>query len=190
MVKNIRVVGKMKPPSPYRTYWLTEVRGKNFQPGFEPALSPSEMLKMGVFEGKYLNSARHEYPSAWFKGAKLSDTPDPSLNFFGVKSRTPLSVWQSNGWVHPQDPRGWFEWYCRYYNGRRSEDDARQIKRWRAFVRHSAQVLKNGQGDINKRRVQRQALLQWAWDPFPDVGFSSREESVLGKCIRLKKEVL
>lgn len=142
---------------------------KKFDPTFQPAFTPHEMLRLGVFEGKYLNSTMHEYPKSWLRGAKLSDTPDPSTNAFGVKSRQPLSVWAAKGWINPQDPHGWFQWYCRYYCGRRTDDDERQIKRWRAFSRHSAQVVYNGKGDPSIRRVQRQALLQWSWDPFPDV---------------------
>jgi hypothetical protein len=143
--------------------------------GFNPAFTPHQMLRLGVFEGKYLNSTMGEYPSSWARGAKLSDTPDPSINAFGRKSRQPLSVWKDSGWIHPQDPWGWFQWYCRYYTGRRTEDDLRQIKRWRSFVRHSAQVLKNGQGDPTIRPTQRQALLQWSYDPFPDVRAKTNE---------------
>jgi len=135
---------------------------------FKPFYTPKQMLALGVFEGKYLNSTRHEYPADWFVTAKLSDVPDERLNFFGVKSRMPLSEWQARGWIHPQDPLGFFQWYCRWYLGRRTADDARQQRRWAAFVRHSRQVFLYGDGDINKRRRQRQALLQWSHDPFPD----------------------
>lgn len=139
------------------------------QDGFRPALTPRQMLRLGVFEGLYLNSAQDEYPTSWFVGARLSLVPDVECNAFSAKSRLPLSAWQEQGWINPQDPRGWFEWYCRFYQGRRTEDDARQIKRWRAFVRHSAQVMKHGGGDVSVRPAQRQALLQWSHDPLPDV---------------------
>lgn len=136
---------------------------------FEPYYTPKQMLQMGVFEGKYLNSTRHEYPADWFIDAKLSDVPDERLNFFGVKSRMPLSAWIQNGWIHPQDPWGWFQWFCRYTLGRRTDDDERQIQRWASFnARHGRQVFLYGGGDINKRRRQRQALLQWSCNPFPD----------------------
>ena len=136
---------------------------------FQPYFTPKEMLEMGVFEGKYLNSTRHEFPSDWFENAILSDVPNPMLNFFKVKSRSPLSEWNRNGWIHPQDPLGWFQWYCRYTIGRRTDDDERQIKRWRSFgARHGAQVRMYGEGDIKKRPRQRQALLQWSHNPFPD----------------------
>jgi len=155
--------------SPAEKYILTRPCGDlSDHPEFQPWATPQEMLAFGVFEGRYLNSTRAEYPSEWFAEAKLSDQSDPTLNCFGVKSRMPLSQWQARGWIQPQDPLGWFQWYARFYLGRRSDDDARQIKRWAAFVRHSRQVYLYGCGDINRRRRQRQALLQWSWDPFPD----------------------
>ena len=138
-------------------------------PEFRPHLSPREMLIAGVFEGRYLNSCRDEYPEEWFIGARLSDVPDPRLNKFGLKSRTTKSWWHERNLIDPQDPRGWFEWYCRFWMGRRSTDDARQIRRWRGMVRHSAQVEKNGRGDVLHRRRQRQTLLQWSYNPTPDL---------------------
>lgn len=149
-------------------YRLDALPGGEFAPGFEPRFSPKEMLEMGVFEGKYCNDCRAELPEAWFANAKISDVPDPSLNFFGVKSRQSLRVWRDKGWIIGPDPRGWFQWYCRYYLGRRLPDvDARQIKRWRAFRRHAAQVRANcDPGDWSCRPRQRQALLQWSHDPF------------------------
>ena len=134
--------------------------------GFEPELSPKEMLALGVFEGKYLNDCRKEFPADWFSGAKTSDEADPQLNYFKVKSRKPLSHWKGKGWIIGDDPRGWFQWYCRAYLGRRDEKvDAEQCKRWKAFARHKAQLVKNcKKGDATCRPVQRQALLQWAYD--------------------------
>lgn len=151
------------------SYELTEPMGKNFDPEFQPQLSPQEMLELGVFNGKYLNDSRNEFPKEWFEHAKLykgeDKAGDPSLNFFKIKASQPLSEWQRKGWIHPQDPRGWFQWYCRYYMGRRSEDDERQIKRWKAFKRHIAQVKGNcAFGDFQCRPKQRQALLHWAYD--------------------------
>ncbi len=149
-------------------YTLSAPVGEDFAPGFKPHFTPQEMLELGVFEGKYMNDCRAEFPAAWFEKAKLSDTPDPSLNCFQIKSRQPLSVWRAKGWIIEPDPRGWFQWYCRYYLGRRiPEVDAFQIKRWRAFARHAAQVKKNcPPGDTACRPRQRQALLQWSYDPF------------------------
>lgn len=150
------------------SYNLVAPEGEDFDPDFKPDLSPKEMLAMGVFEGKYCNDCKGEFPADWFKDAKLSDKADPDLNYFGVKSRQPLSVWREKGWIYGPDPRGWFQWYCRYYMGRRLPDiDAIQIKRWRSFARHAGQIRANcDPGDIHCRPRQRQALLQWAYDPF------------------------
>ncbi len=150
------------------SYEITAPAGKRFAEGFEPHFSPQQMLSLGVFEGKYCNDCRGELPEDWFTEAKLSDTPDPERNYFGVKSRKPLSYWREKGWIHGPDPRGWFQWYCRYYLGRRlAEIDEIQIKRWRSFARHAGQIRANCEpGDIFCRPRQRQALLQWAYDPF------------------------
>ena len=149
------------------SYTRTKPTG-NFEdlPDFKPELTPNEMLRLGVFEGKYLQSFRDEFPANLFTGAKIADEPDEELNFFKVKSRQPLSVWKENGWINKQDPFGWFMWYVRTYYGRRSDDDDRQVKRWKSFVaRHKAQLVKNcKKGDHKCRPVQRQALLQWAID--------------------------
>jgi hypothetical protein len=150
------------------SYKLDEPEGENFASDFKPYCSPARMLELGVFEGKYLNDCAGEFPASWFENARLSDVPDVSLNHFGIKSRQPLSVWREKGWIVEPDPRGWFQWYCRYYLGRRLADvDAHQIKRWRAFSRHAGQIRANCEpGDIFCRRRQRQGLLQWAYDPF------------------------
>ena len=148
------------------SYQLTEPVGKNFHPQFKPELTPKEMLELGVFGGKYMTDCIQEFPSDWFENAKLCpERHDPALNFFGVKASQPLSAWRDKGWVYHEDPRGWFQWYCRYYMGRRCCDDERQIKRWKAMSRHIAQIKKNClQGDLNCRKKQRQALLHWAYD--------------------------
>ncbi len=147
-------------------YLLTQPAGRCFHPDFHPELTPAQMLELGVFGGKYLTDCRQEFPAAWFANAKLSpEQPRPELNCFGVSASQPLSCWLEKGWIHPQDPRGWFQWYCRYYMGRRSEDDDRQIKRWKAMQRHIAQLKRNCRpGDAGCRPVQRQALLHWAYD--------------------------
>jgi hypothetical protein len=131
-----------------------------------PELTPKEMLKLGVFGGKYMTDCQDEFPKDWFTQAKLSpEGHDKACNFFGVDASQPLAVWRQKGWIHPDDPRGWFQWYCRYYSGRRHSDDSRQIRRWRAFARHRTQVLKHCErGDLTCRPRQRQALMQWAYD--------------------------
>ena len=140
--------------------------GARISPGFTPELSPKQMLQLGVFGGKYMTDCRKEFPASWFKRAKLSPSrARASLNYFGVNASQPLSEWRRKGWIHPDDPRGWFQWYCRYYCGRRSQDDLRQIGRWRAVRRHVAQLKKHcNPRDLNCRRRQRQALLHWAYD--------------------------
>ena len=147
-------------------YYRTEPAGKNFAPDFKPELTPAQMLRLGVFGGKYLNDCRDEFPATWFAKAKLSpQRKNPGLNFFGVNASQSLAVWRRSGWIRPQDPRGWFQWYCRYYMGRRTADDARQVRRWRAIVRHVKAIRKNcEEGDLECRRRQRQAVLHWAYD--------------------------
>lgn len=134
---------------------------------FNPRFSPAEMLEMGVFEGKYCNDCTDELPENWFYNAKTSDYPDVSVNYFGIKSRQSLTVWRQKGWIYEPDPRGWFQWYCRSFLGRRlPEIDEIQIRRWRGFARHAGQVRANCQpADIFCRPRQRQALLQWSYDP-------------------------
>ncbi|MBD3380290.1 MAG: hypothetical protein GF408_07505 [Candidatus Omnitrophica bacterium] len=164
MKRTVTVNDKMQKG--YR-YELTEPEGRNFHPGFRPALKPAEMLRLGVFGGKYMTDCRDEFPASWYKGARLSpEKADPSLNFFGVRASKPLNYWKEKGWIHPDDPRGWFQWYCRYYMGRRMpEEDERQIKRWKAMTRHIAQIEKHcRKGDLKCRPKQRQALLHWAYD--------------------------
>lgn len=153
--------------SGYR-YKIEAGAGRSFDPEFEPEFTPKQMLEAGVFEGKYLNDCMDEYPASWFKKAKLSDTPDPSINYFKIKSRQPLWVWRKKDWIIEPDPRGWFQWYCRYYQGRRIDDvDRAQIKRWKGFRRHAGQIRANCEpGDLTCRPRQRQALLQWAHDAF------------------------
>lgn len=149
------------------SYCLSEPEGRNFHPDFCPELTPKEMLALGVFGGKYLTDCRDEFPSDWFANAKLSPShKDIGLNYFSVDASQSLGEWKNKGWIFSEDPRGWFQWYCRYYLGRRIEgEDERQIKRWRAFSRHAGAVKKNCELlDHGCRRKQRQALLHWAYD--------------------------
>lgn len=148
------------------SYELTEPMAENFDPLFKPDLTPAQLLKMGVFGGKYMTDCRQEFPADWYTEAKLSARRrNPELNFFGVDASKPLSYWQEKGWLHEDDPRGWFQWYCRYFMGRRHADDERQIKRWRNMNRHISQLKKNCiRGDLLCRPRQRQALLHWAYD--------------------------
>jgi hypothetical protein len=152
-LKIVRVNDKMQRG--YR-YAITAPIGRSFDPEFCPELTPKEMLALGVFCGKYMTDCRNEFPAS----------RDCSLNYFGVDASQSLSVWRDKRWIHADDPRGWFQWYCRYYMGRRMpQEDARQIRRWKAIRRHVAQIKKHCEpGDPMCRPRQRQALLQWAYD--------------------------
>ena len=148
-------------------YELAAPAGRDFSPEFRPDLTPKEMLKLGIFCGKYITDCRAEFPASWFARAKLSPSRrDCALNYFGVDASQPLSEWRRKGWINPDDPRGWFQWYCRYWIGRRiPQEDACQIGRWKAMTRHVAQIRKNCEpGDSFCRPRQRQALLHWAYD--------------------------
>lgn len=148
-------------------YFLVEPIGKNFDPDFKPELTPPQMLELGVFGGKYMTDCQNEFPSSWFQKAKFfSKFHNSKLNYFKINASQPLSVWRQKGWIFDQDPRGWFQWYCRYYMGRRiPPEDTRQIKRWKAIRRHIGQIKKNcKRGDLSCRPKQRQALLHWAYD--------------------------
>ena len=147
-------------------YTRTEPMGTNFDPEFTPELTPYEVLKLGAFGGKYMTDCTEEFPD-WYDGVQLChERHVPEYNFFGVNASQSLSVWRAKGWIYEEDPRGWFQWYCRYYSGRRiPEEDTRQIKRWKQMVRHIAQVRYNcRKGDYTCHTKQRQALLHWAYD--------------------------
>ena len=149
------------------SYSLSEEMGKNFHFDFKPELEPKEMLALGIFGGKYMNDCFNEFPDNWFENAILSEhKKDSNLNFYKIDASMPLSHWKSKGWIHEDDPRGWFQWYCRYFMGRRlADEDIRQIKRWKSIVRHLGAIKKNcKKGDLSCRKKQRQALLHWAYD--------------------------
>lgn len=164
---NKKVVVNNKMQKGY-TYFLTEKVGKNFHPDFKPDLTPREMLELGIFGGLYFGDKPKEYPKSWFAKAKISKDhrQHKELNFFKVNASQPLAIWRDKNWISKEDPRGWFEWYCRYYLGRRLEkEDDRQIKRWNAIRRHLGALVKNcRKGDVFCRPRQRQALLHWGYD--------------------------
>ena len=162
---NKTVVVNDKMQRGYR-YELTEPVGKHFDARFKPQLSPKQMLALGVFGGVYMRDCTKEFPKDWFTRAKFAKGKrDKRLNYFGVHASQPLSVWKKKGWIYKDDPRGWFQWYCRYYQGRRGPDDERQIKRWLAMTRHIAQLARACRArDESCEPRRRQALLHWAYD--------------------------
>jgi len=134
---------------------------------FKPQLTPKKMLELGVFGGSYFGLNIKEYPKTWFKNAKISKNFDVSINRFKVKSGLSRKEWLDKGWIFKEDPLGWFQWYCRYSMGRRiPRIDKIQIKRWKNFKRHVMAIKKNCEPqNLSCRRRQRQAILQWAYDP-------------------------
>ena len=145
-----------------------KIINKNFYKIFKPELSPKKMLKLGVFGGSYFGLKIKEYPKDWFLKVRISKNFDVSLNRFKVKSGLSRNEWLKKGWIYKEDPLGWFQWYCRFYNGRRIPHiDEIQIKRWKNFRRHVMAIKKNCEpGDLSCRKRQRQAILQWAYNPF------------------------
>ncbi len=149
------------------TYYLTEPIGKNFDSKFKPELTPKEMLHLGVFGGKYMSDCKKEFPASWTKGVKFShEQHDPKLNYFKINASLSLKEWKDKGWIYYEDPRGWFQWYCRYYYGRRIPlEDTRQIKRWYAIRRHVGLLRSRCLSkDLACMPKARQALLHWAYD--------------------------
>lgn len=164
MKKTVIVNDKMQKG--YR-YELVEPIGRNFAPDFKPDLTPAETLAIGVFGGVYMRDCTKEFPKSWFTKAKFAEGKrDAKINYFKVNASQPLAQWRRKGWIYHEDPRGWFQWYCRYYMGRRiPKEDTRQIKRWNAIRRHLGQIVAHCRpGDATCRPRQRQALLHWAYD--------------------------
>jgi hypothetical protein len=139
---------------------------------FKPLLTPYEMLELGVFDGSYYE----EYSD--FKDAPVVR----KKNLFASDVSSSKDTWIRNGWITPEDPLGWFQWYVRFWHGRRVESvDKFQIGRWCSFVaRHGAQVKKNGNGDSKKRVRQRQCLIHWAADPIPDIEIEDKVSYLKG----------
>jgi len=135
---------------------------------FKPQLTPKQMLELGVFGGSYFGKKIKEFPKSWFKKAKISKNFDVNLNRFKVKSGLSKEHWIKKGWIFKEDPLGWFQWYCRFSMGRRLPNiDEIQIKRWKNFKRHVVAIQKNCErNDLFCRKKQRQAILQWAYNPF------------------------
>ena len=160
-------------------------------PMFLPNLTPKEILKMGSFGGTYFrpitssitkkkySNVHKEFPANWFTGLNIdvyvsSEKCNPSLNKYKVAAGTSLNAWESSGWIKEVDPYGWFQWYCRFYQGRRCEDDARQVDRWNKYAGEKSgrwrrnlinRCKKNNKSydDESVSPVIRQGLQQWAY---------------------------
>lgn len=161
-------------------------------PDFKPNLTPQEAIQRGSFGGTYFRDIKSavtgvsylgkevikEFPQSWFKGLDLdtmvcSPTYSKHVNRFGASCGGGLGQWETSGWISELDPYGWFQWYCRFYLGRRSTDDERQIKRWAAGQgptgrwrgRVCNDLIRAGKpwDDEKISRVIRQVLQHWAY---------------------------
>jgi hypothetical protein len=142
---------------------------KTWHPEFSPSYTPMQMLDLGVFEGIY-TAAIKDIPGKYKNHKNVlprGSEPNININKYGVKSRQNLPVWVKNGWTTKHSPLSWWEWYIKYFEGRRLEDeDDWQIKRWKSFVaRHQGQINADSKSSNKDARLaQKQALLQWAWN--------------------------
>jgi hypothetical protein len=159
---------------------------------FKPNKTPQQVFKMGAFGGTYFrpihssitgkdytpSEAMKGLPKPWFEGIDIknkitSDTYDKKINKYKVKSGSSLEAWETSGWIDKQDPYGWFQWYCRYFNGRRTADDERQISRWlklagpngrfRRTLMNKIIKKQTTYNDISVSPVIRQVLLEWGY---------------------------
>merc|ERR1712131_168658 len=132
---------------------------------FYPNLTPKEILQRGSFGGTYF---RPIYSSV------TKTDYDKNVNKFKCKCGGDLDMWESSGWITEVDPYGWFMWYCRFYLGRRTYDDERQVKRWRAFASEKGRFRNNLISMIRKKETKwndktispkiRQGLQHWAYE--------------------------
>ena len=152
---------------------------------FGTNLTPIEVIKKGSFGGTFFrdiySGVSHKfYRNSWkeFKELKnidcnyySSDYHDASLDKYGVKCGTSLRFCENKGWINKIDPYEWFQWYFRYYLGRRSEDDKRQIKRWKEIVNRLKGILvkmiKDADSKFDDYSISpkiRQILLHWGYE--------------------------
>ena len=118
---------------------------------FSPNKTPIEVIKEGAFGGTYFRDIYSGINEKWYKnsrkefvqlkniGAKfyVSDYNDVNVNKYDVKCGASLRFWEINDWINKIDPYGWFQWYFRYWSGRRSKYDKRQTNRWKKIVGRS-----------------------------------------------------
>ncbi len=159
---------------------------------FRPNMTPKQCIQAGIFGGIYFNPrggkpgilsksvniTDKEFPESWFKGLSRDRYKglryNKEYNKYGVVSGKNQEFWERKGWINKQDPRGWFQWYCRFFMGRRSEDDVRQIHRWKGVAgengrwrRYLENLIKRKNGDVRDYTtspVIRQLLLHWAFE--------------------------
>ena len=161
-------------------------------PEFKPNLTPKQVLRMGSFGGTYFRNiqsnvtgkkhsgknAIKSFPKDWLHGIDLekkvlSQNYDKNVNTYKVKCGSSLEAWETSNWIVKQDPYGWFQWYCRFYMGRRTKDDQRQIDRWLKitgpkgrFRRTLMNKIIKGGKDYNDKSVSpviRQVLQHWGY---------------------------
>ena len=168
---------------------------RNFKdyPEFKPNVVPKDVFKKGAFGGTYFRpiyssitdknytgkSVISEYPKSWFTGLNIdnvviSETYDKKVNKYGVKCGSSLESWEKSGWIVKEDPYGWFQWYCRFYRGRRMYDDERQIDRWAKLAGPNGRFRRRLMNEIIKKNkkyddpsvspVIRQVLLLWGYE--------------------------
>ena len=171
----------------------TQKGGKKIQfkdyPEFTPNLSPRDIFQLGSFGGTYwrpiyssvtrknYKNVHKTYPKSWWKGIPehhLSQpTYDVRINKYKEKVGTSLEFWEGKQWITKHNPYGWMHWYCDFYNGKRSPDDVRQIKRWSAlagpkgrFMRFLVTQIKKKNGKWNDETISpkiRQVLQHWGY---------------------------
>ena len=145
---------------------------------FTPNITPVNVIKKGAFGGTYFSDIYSGvngrlYKNSWKEFEELksidrkyycSDFYDVKLNYYGVEIGTSLRFWESKNWIRPIDPYGWFQWYFRYRKGRRSEDDFRQINRWKRIVSRIVGILKKLISERKDSKNIRQILLHWCYE--------------------------
>ena len=151
-------------------------------PDFKPNYSPKEMISMGVFGGNYFNRKEYRemiHPEAFeCDESKYNlEEQDKKVNFFKSLAGNNRQWWEDRNLInHMYNTEGWFQWYCRFYYGRRCEDDARELKRWANFkLRHlnmyydclerSKHNTQKGLMDDSVYPRYKQSLFQWAINP-------------------------
>jgi len=159
-------------------------------PDFKPNLTPKEVFEMGSFGGTYFRPIyssiiksklkdQHLEFKKWFTKLDVSkyvtnNTCNVSVNKYNVKAGSSLDEWEKSGWITKHDPYGWFQWYCRFYMGRRCEDDKRQINRWIKYASEKSgrwrirlvNLCKDNKSNYNNYTISpiiRQGLQQWAF---------------------------